>query len=128
MDADQIAHTGAELKRFLAEFDDCFVRSEPRGHLRTYVAGQISGLLRKSIEPIALAAGTPPRTLQRFLESMAWDHERLRDRIQGIVVRDHSHPRAIGTIDESGYPKKGRHTAAVQRQWCGNTGKIDNCR
>jgi len=127
MDADQIAHTGAELKRFLAEFDDCFVRSEPRGHLRTYVAGQLSGLLRKSIEPIALAAGTPPRTLQRFLESMAWDHDRVRDRIQGIVVRDHLHPRAIGTIDESGYPKKGRHTAAVQRQWCGNTGKIDNC-
>jgi SRSO17 transposase len=127
MDADQIAHTGAELKHFLAEFDDCFVRSEPRGHLRTYVAGQLSGLLRKSIEPIALAAGTAPRTLQRFLESMAWDHERLRDRLQGIVVRDHSHPRAIGTIDESGYPKKGRHTAAVQRQWCGNTGKIDNC-
>ena len=127
MDADQIAHTGAELKRFLGQFDDCFVRSEPRGHLRTYVAGQLSGLLRKSIEPIALAAGTPPRTLQRFLESMAWDHERLRDRLQGIVVRDHSHPRAIGTIDESGYPKKGWHTAAVQRQWCGNTGKIDNC-
>jgi SRSO17 transposase len=127
MDADQIAHTGAELKRFLAEFDDCFVRSEPRGHLRTYVAGQISGLLRKSIEPIGLAVGTPPRTLQGFLESMAWDHERVRDRVQGIIVRDHLHPRAIGTIDESGYPKKGRHTAAVQRQWCGNTGKIDNC-
>jgi len=127
MDTDQIAHMGAELKRFLAEFDDCFVRSEPRAHLRTYVAGQLSDLPRKSIEPIALAAGTPPRTLQRFLESMAWDHERLRDRVQGIVVRDHAHPRAIGTIDESGYPKKGRNTAAVQRQWCGNTGKIDNC-
>ena len=53
MDADQIAHTGAELKRFLGQFDDCFVRSEPRGHLRTYVAGQLSGLQRKSIESSA---------------------------------------------------------------------------
>lgn len=43
------------------------------------------------------------------------------------MVRDHAYPQAIGTIDESGHPKKGRHTAAVKRQWCGNTGKIDNC-
>ncbi len=44
-----------------------------------------------------------------------------------MVVRDHAYPQAIGTIDESRHPKKGRHTAAVKRQWCGNTGKIDNC-
>ena len=82
---------------------------------RTYVAGQLSDLLRKSIEPIALEAGTPPRTLQRFLESMEWDEMRLRDRLQGIVVRDHAHGHAIGTIDESGYPKKGCNTAAGQK-------------
>lgn len=40
---------------------------------------------------------------------------------------DHAHPRAIGVIDESGDPKKGKHTACVQRQWCGNAGKKDNC-
>lgn len=53
---------------FLGEVDDCFGRSEPREHLRTYVSGQLSDLPRKSIEPIALASGTPPRTLQRFFE------------------------------------------------------------
>jgi len=127
MDAREIARLGGDLMRFLGEFDDCFVRSEPREHLRTYVAGQLSDLARKSIEPIALAAGTPPRTLQRFLESMEWDAPRLRDRLQRIVARDHAFPHTIGTIDESGYPKKGRHTAAVHRQWCGATGKIDNC-
>lgn len=42
-------------------------------------------------------------------------------------ARDHAHPKAIGVIDETGLPKKGRHTAAVHRQWCGNTGKVDNC-
>jgi len=41
------------------------------------------------------------------------------------VARDHADPQAIGIIDESGHPKKGRHTAAVQHQWCGRTGKLD---
>ncbi len=51
----------------------------------------------------------------------------MRDHTQRIVARDHAHPQAIGTIDESGNPKKGRHTACVKRQWCGHSGKVDNC-
>ena len=127
MDAKQIATLGRQLNRFLAEFSDCFGRSEPRQHLRTYVRGQLSDLPRKSAEPIALAAGTPPRTLQRFLEAVQWDQHRLRDRLQWIVARDHAHPQALGVIDEQGDPKKGGKTAAVQRQWCGHSGKLDNC-
>lgn len=127
MDANEIAGLDGALIDFLGEFDDCFGRSEPRDHLRTYVGGQLSGLQRKSVEPIALAANVPPRTLQRFLESIEWNETRLRDRIQWIVARDHADPAAVGIIDESGHPKKGRLTAAVHRQWCGNTGKIDNC-
>jgi SRSO17 transposase len=127
MDAKQISGLGRRLKKFLSEFDDCFVRSEPRDHLGVYVRGQLSNLPRKSIEPMALAAGVPPRTLQCFLDLVQWNEGRMRDRVQWIVARDHSHPEAIGLIDESGEPKKGRHTAGVRRQWCGNTGKIDNC-
>ena len=127
MDAQQIAGLGPRLTDFLSEFADCFGRREPREHLRTYVGGQLSDLPRKSVEPIALDAGTPPRTLQRFLESIQWGEQRMRDKLQRIVARDHAHPQAIGVIDESGNPKKGRRTAAVQHQWCGNTGKVDNC-
>ena len=127
MDAQEIAGLGGELSEFLSQFDDCFGRSEPREHLHAYVFGQASDLKRKSIEPIALLNGTAPRTLQRFLESVQWDEQRLRDRTQWIVARDHSHPQAIGIVDESGHAKKGNHTAAVQHQWCGNTGKQDNC-
>ena len=127
MDATEISRLGTRLTRFLRRFADCFGRSEPREHLRTYVRGQLSDLPRKSVEPIALAAGTPPRTLQRFLESVQWDEQRLRDRQQQFVAREHADPQAIGVVDESGNPKKGRYTAAVKRQWCGRTGKIDNC-
>ena len=127
MDAKEIAGLGSELMDFLGGFDDCFGRSEPRGHLRTYVSGQLSDLPRKSVEPIALSADVPPRTLQRFLESIEWDEVRLRDKLQHLVARDHADGRAIGIIDETGHPKKGKHTAGVKRQWCGNTGKVDNC-
>ena len=51
----------------------------------------------------------------------------LRDRVQIIVARDHADPQAIGILDDSGHPKSGDKTACVQRQWCANTGKLDNC-
>jgi SRSO17 transposase len=127
MQVQQIKTMGCELNRFLRQYDDCFGRSEPRGHLRTYIRGQLSDLPRKSVEPIALAAGTPPRTLQRFLSIIEADDERIVNRTQQIVAREHADPWAIGTVDDTGNPKKGRHTAGVQRQWCGNAGKIDNC-
>jgi len=127
VDASLIQGMGKELDRFLGEFDDCFGRGEPREHLRTYVCGQLSDLKRKSVEPIALAGDVPPRTLQEFLNTVRWDEQRMRDRIQHILARDHADPRAIGVIDETGNPKKGRHTAGVQRQRCGRTGNVDNC-
>jgi SRSO17 transposase len=127
MDAVLVKSMGKELKHFVSEFDDCFGRREPRAHLRAYIRGQLSDLPRKSVEPIALAAKIPPRTLQWFLNEAWADDERIRDHTQRIVARDHAHPQAIGIIDESGNPKKGRHTAGVGRQWCGRLGKVDNC-
>lgn len=127
MDAKTIKNMGRKLSTFLAEFDDCFSRTDQRAHLQTYINGQLSDLERKSIEPIALAANVPPRTLQYFLSTAPWDGPRLRDRVQWIIACDHSHSRAVGIVDESGDSKKGRHTCGVQRQWCGNTGKMDNC-
>ena len=127
MDTKEIKNIGKKLNAFLKQFDDCFYRSQPRGHLKSYVWGQVSSLQRKSAEPIALLTKTPPRTLQRFLSYVHWYQKRLRDRIQWIVTRDHGHPDATGTVDDTGHPKKGTHTACVQRQWCGNTGKRDNC-
>jgi SRSO17 transposase len=127
MTTDQILSLGPQLADFLGEFDDCFARSEPRGHLASYVKGQLSDLPRKSVQPIADFTDTPRRTLQEFLDWSPWDRGLMRDRVQQLVVRDHSDPQAIGIIDDSGHPKSGKKTACVQRQWCGNTGKTDNC-
>jgi SRSO17 transposase len=127
MDADQIRSLKPKLTRFLAQFDDCFSRSDTRGHLPVYVEGQLSDLPRKNCEPIADARGIPPRTLQQFLSLLDWDHARMKTKLQALVACEHSSSRAIGIIDETGCAKKGEKTPGVQRQWCGATGKKDNC-
>jgi SRSO17 transposase len=88
--------------------------------------GQLSDLPRKSLEPIADAAGLEPRTLQQFLSLHDWNDSRVRDLLQQRVAREHRHPCAIGVIDETGHPKKGDKTPGVQRQWCGRLGKVEN--
>ena len=127
MTLEQIATLGRKLNLFLALFADCFGRRDARGLLGVYVRGQLSDLHRKTAEAIALRFKTAPRTLQRFLESIKWNEEKLRDRCQQLVAQEHSHPEAIGCVDESGTAKAGRETVGVRRQWNGNRGKIDNC-
>ena len=127
MDADTILKLKPELTRFLHQFDPCFGRITARRHLDTYVWGQLGPLERKSIEPIADASGTPPRTLQQFLGLYRWDESDLRDRLQQGVAQRHAHPHSVGIIDETSFVKKGDQTACVQRQHCGAVGKRENC-
>jgi SRSO17 transposase len=127
MDADQVRSLKPMLTRYLRDFDDCFARRDTRAHMPVYVGGQLSDLPAKSCEPIALAAGIAPRTLQEFLSQHKWDEGRMRDRVQELVVRDHAGPNSIGIIDETSDVKKGDKTPGVQRQWCGKVGKQENC-
>jgi SRSO17 transposase len=127
MTPEQILSLAPALDDYLSEFAECFGRSEPRGHLRRYVRGQLSNLQRKSVEPIALFNNIAPRTLQEFLNSDIWDHSRARDCVQQIIVRDHQDPKAIGIIDDSGHGKSGKMTPGVQWQYCGRLGKTANC-
>jgi SRSO17 transposase len=127
MDARRIGRLAGDLRRFLRLFDDCFARSEGREHLHRYVHGQLSNVRRKCVEPMADASGIPPRTLQDFLATHRWDHPRALDRLQQLVAESHGTDEAIGLIDDTSFPKRGGKTAGVQRQYCGATGKIDNC-
>jgi SRSO17 transposase len=127
MTANEIVRLRPRILEFLRHFDDCFVNERTRSHLRVYVQGQLSNLPRKSVEPIAMAADIAPKTLQQFLSLAKWDHLLMRDRLQHMVASRHHGPRVIGIFDETGCPKKGHKTPGVQRQYCGATGKIDNC-
>jgi len=127
MDAAQIRRLGPMLDRFLAYFADCCSRRPTRQHLAAYVRGLLSDLPRKSAEPIALGQGVPVRTLQEFLGAHRWDHDRLRDRLQQLVAADHAADHSVGLLDDCGCPKKGDKTPGVKRQYCGASGKVDNC-
>src|ERR1043165_7698021 len=122
----QIRRMGRELTTFLGLFLGCF-RSRPGFALgRVYVQGLLSNIPRKNVEAIALEFGTPPRTLQRLLESIKWDGPAVRDQCQRLVAREHGHTEAVGCIDESGTAKSGDQTVGAARQWLGSCGKVEN--
>jgi len=127
MDADTILRIRPMLTAYLHEFDGCVGRVTNRSHLETYVSGQLGDLERKSVEPIADAAGVPPRTLQEFLSLLKWDDQAARDQVQRRVARRHGHAHSVGVIDETSFHKQGKKTACVQRQHCGSRGKLENC-
>jgi len=127
MDIEQLQQLQPALYAYVAQFDDCVKTRPSRQHLWTYVAGQLGPLPRKSVEPMALEAGVPPRTLQEFLALHGWDEQAVARRHRALVQQHHGHPNAIAIIDETSCPKKGDKTPGVQRQHCGATGKTDNC-
>jgi hypothetical protein len=67
-----------ELRAFHGVFHSCFVRREPREHFFHYMAGQLSALERKSIEPMALhVEGGKVRGLQRFISEDVWQEDKM---------------------------------------------------
>lgn len=126
MDAEQIRRLEPLLTAYLERFADCFGRRDTQAHFPVYVRGQLSELPRKSVEPLALAADVPVRTLQEFLTHLTWDEKRMRQQVASIVAEEHADDESIGLIDETGWVKKGKHTPGVQRQYCGSVGKQEN--
>lgn len=137
MSPEQIAGLAPALTEFLSLFRNCLGECRLMDHFATYCRGLLSNLQRKSVEPIALAAGSTVRALQMFMTDRVWDHLRLRDRLQQRIVSLHAPVPGtirqpddlgvIGLIDETSVAKKGDKTPGVQRQYCGASGKIDNC-
>src|SRR5262249_1607909 len=87
MTAEQIRALGPAFAAYLRPFEPCFVVRSTVEPLRPYCRGLLSALPRKSVEPIALAAGTAARTLQEFLRDHVWDHRRMRDRLHGRLAQ-----------------------------------------
>ncbi len=136
MTEEQIAGLGPQFTAYLENFRPYFATKGGFAHLRVYTRGLLSDIKRKSVEPIALAAGCAVRTLQEFLTFHTWDQDAIRDRLQRRIVARHlpapgtAKPDSLGVIgivDETSAVKKGTETPGVQRQWCGTLGKTENC-
>ena len=116
------------LEGFHAEFRNCFVREEGRNNFFYYTIGQFSQMERKSIEPMALnVEGAKVRAVQRFISEATWDVEKMMYIYRCMVNEDMGEEKGVLIIDESGFKKKGKDSAGVYKQYCGNIGKVDNC-
>jgi len=132
MTEQQLLDLEPALAGFLDRFLGCCAYRPTFAHLGTYVRGLLSELPRKSVEPIALRAGTPVRTLQEFLKDHAWDFAAVRDRLavhaleRLATAADPAGLGTVGVIDETSSVKQGDKTPGVQRQYLGCLGKVDN--
>jgi len=102
---------------------------------RWYLKGLVLPGGRKSVEP--MAARVQPGNVRSAHQSMHhlvadadWSDTALLAAVAGDVLP--AWPNAdepwVWIVDDTGFPKKGQHSVGVARQYCGQTGKTDNCR
>lgn len=128
LERDDIENFIEEFKGFHEQFQDCFSRQEPRDNFYRYMAGQLSQLERKSIEPIALnVEDAKVRAMQFFVSNVIWDEDKIISKYRSMVEEDLGDPDGTLIFDESGFVKKGSESAGVARQYCGTIGKVENC-
>ena len=115
----------AQVERRIAPI---FARSDAHKRAMTYLAGLLSPAERKNSWQLAEISGDPnPYGFQHLLGRADWNPDALRDRLRTYVTDYLADPDAVGVIDETGFLKKGRHSAGVARQYSGTAGRIENC-
>jgi SRSO17 transposase len=125
--ADDVRDCRDHITRFLKRYLPLFYREEQRGHAAAFVRGLLSGLQRKSVEPIASQAGVPRKDLQYFVGCGGWDDDKVMAELRRHVGEELAEEDGIIALDPSAFAKKGAHSCGVARQWCGRLGKKENC-
>jgi SRSO17 transposase len=115
------------LTAFIQRYLSCFYRTEQRDHADTILRGKLSGLQRKTTEPIATQAQEKRRPLQLFVGAGQWSDDAVTTELRRHVQAEIGTPQGVLILDPSGVAKKGTQSCGVQRQWCGNLGKKENC-
>ena len=116
-----------ELKQVHARLGGLFKRSEPRQRCLDYLQGLLSGVPRKNGWQLAQWMGeATPDGVQHLLERAHWSADAARDVLREYVVEQLGDKEAVLIVDETGFIKKGRHSAGVQRQYSGTAGRIEN--
>jgi SRSO17 transposase len=117
-----------EFAALCARLDPLFPRPKSRGHARQYLRGLMAPLKRKNGWTIAEHVGEKePKALQRFLNLTPWDADALRDLVVAYTMERFADPQSVLIADPTGFAKKGRKSAGVQRQYSGTLGRTDNC-
>jgi SRSO17 transposase len=113
------------LSAWLEPFEVCFSHVAQRGAFRRYLLGLLSDSRRKSMSAM-LERVTDPGTyqsFQHFITHAPWSADRLWRQLRAVI------PERTGVLilDGTSFPKQGRRSVAVARQYCGTLGKVANC-
>jgi SRSO17 transposase len=123
----------------LEDYADVFRDDFPHKKQALWSGVYLQGLLhdgeRKSIEPLSgrvilpqdLNAKDPEQALQQFVNQSPWDDQVLAKRYRQHLARTFASPEGIFVFDDTSFPKQGKHSVGVQRQYCGALGKKANC-
>lgn len=125
----------ADLQAWSAEFEcltgrvsSLFVHPKSQAHARQYLAGLLAPIERKNGWTIAEHAGEKePKAMQRFLNLTSWDADALRDMNRDYAIESLGDPDGVLVADPTGFAKKGKKSAGVQRQYSETLGRVDNC-
>jgi len=126
--------SGSRFKEYVLGLSQVIGHADRHEPLRAYCTGLILPGERKSVEPMA-ARMAPARTAARhqsllhFVGAAPWSDAALLDKVRELVLPALERQGAIEAwiVDDTGFPKKGRHSVGVARQYCGQVGKQDNC-
>ncbi len=117
-----------ELCHLHARIAPRFARPEPRRRALSYLQGLLSDTSRKNGWQLAEhAREARPDGMQRLLSSAVWDTDGVRDDLCTYALEHLGDQSAIVVIDETSFPKRGKHSAGVGVQYCGTTGQVENC-
>lgn len=115
------------MEKFLQPFANLLRLAAQRDHAADYFSGLVSDLERKNVESIAYRHDQDRRNLQHFIGTAQWDHEPLFTELARQVGEQVGEADGVIVFDPSAFPKKGKQSVGVARQWCGRLGKLDNC-
>lgn len=105
-----------------------FARAEPRQRALAYLQGLLSPAERKNSWQLAEVSGAAtPYGFQHLLGRADWEADAVRDELRRYLIQHLRDPAAVLVIDETGFVKKGHHSAGVARQYSGTAGRIENC-
>lgn len=115
------------LTTFMAPFVETLQGQAFTQHAQTYVRGLLSDVERKNVESIAYHVGQNRLGLQGFIGWADWADAPLRQTLLDQVGQQLGQGDGVLVFDPSAFPKSGRESVGVARQWCGRLGKVDNC-
>ncbi len=128
MDAKSFERVYDRFQQFHALFAASFGRKQWREHSGNYLqALLVQARERRNAENLSESVGISARALQRFLSEARWSDEAVIGRLQEYLAPRLGHPEGVWVLDGSDFPKQGRKSAGVSRQYCGRLGKVANC-